>query len=76
MPDFSTNGRVVEALRVVVFQWHCKSCYGRGHVKAESAATNVEEGIIPNSGHWVMEENPRATVAMVTAFLARPVAGK
>jgi pimeloyl-ACP methyl ester carboxylesterase len=34
-------------------------------------ATNVEEGIIPNSGHWTMEENPAATVSMVMSFLAR-----
>jgi pimeloyl-ACP methyl ester carboxylesterase len=34
-------------------------------------ATNVEEGIIPNSGHWTMEENPDATVSMVMSFLTR-----
>jgi len=33
------------------------------------AATNVEEGVVPVSGHWIMEENPKATVAMVRAFL-------
>jgi pimeloyl-ACP methyl ester carboxylesterase len=33
------------------------------------AADNVEEGIVPDSGHWIMEENPQATVAMVRAFL-------
>jgi pimeloyl-ACP methyl ester carboxylesterase len=32
-------------------------------------ATNVTGGIIPNSGHWIMEENPGATVDQVTAFL-------
>jgi pimeloyl-ACP methyl ester carboxylesterase len=35
------------------------------------AASNVEEGIVPNSGHWVMEENPAATIALVTEFLAK-----
>ncbi len=35
------------------------------------AATDVEEGIVPNSGHWVMEENPGATIALITDFLAR-----
>jgi pimeloyl-ACP methyl ester carboxylesterase len=35
------------------------------------AASDVTEGIIPNSGHWIMEENPDATVAMVTAFLSK-----
>lgn len=33
------------------------------------AASDVEEGIVPGSGHWIMEENPKATVAMVRAFL-------
>jgi pimeloyl-ACP methyl ester carboxylesterase len=33
------------------------------------AASNVREGVIPDSGHWIMEENPRATIAMVRAFL-------
>jgi pimeloyl-ACP methyl ester carboxylesterase len=37
------------------------------------AATNVEEGIVPRSGHWIMEENPKATVAMVRAFLDEPL---
>src|SRR5262245_30805089 len=35
------------------------------------AATDVQSGVIPNSGHWIMEENPTATISMVSAFLAR-----
>jgi pimeloyl-ACP methyl ester carboxylesterase len=35
------------------------------------AATNVTEGVVPDSGHWIMEENPAATVQMVRAFLER-----
>lgn len=34
-----------------------------------AAADNVQEGVIPDSGHWIMEENPTATVATVRAFL-------
>jgi len=34
-----------------------------------AAAQNVQEGIVPDPGHWVMEENPQATIAMVRAFL-------
>lgn len=34
-----------------------------------AAADNVQEGIVPDSGHWIMEENPAATIAMVRAFL-------
>jgi pimeloyl-ACP methyl ester carboxylesterase len=33
------------------------------------AASDVREGIIPDSGHWIMEENPAATIALVRAFL-------
>jgi pimeloyl-ACP methyl ester carboxylesterase len=32
-------------------------------------ASDVREGVIPDSGHWIMEENPRATIAAVRAFL-------
>jgi pimeloyl-ACP methyl ester carboxylesterase len=34
------------------------------------AASDVTEGIIPESGHWIMEENPTATSAMVRTFLS------
>ncbi|MFV3129107.1 alpha/beta fold hydrolase [Niveispirillum sp. KHB5.9] len=33
------------------------------------AAENVTEGIVPNSGHWVMEEQPEATVKLIRGFL-------
>ena len=36
-----------------------------------AVATDVEEGIVPDSGHWIMEENPDATVKLVMDFLAR-----
>ena len=35
-----------------------------------AAADDVHEGIVPDSGHWIMEENPTATIAAVRAFLA------
>jgi len=35
------------------------------------AADNVEGAVVPDSGHWIMEENPRATVALVRAFFDR-----
>ncbi|MDO9368206.1 MAG: alpha/beta hydrolase [Sphingopyxis sp.] len=37
-----------------------------------SAATNVSEGVIPDAGHWLMEEQPDATVTMVVDFLNAP----
>jgi pimeloyl-ACP methyl ester carboxylesterase len=33
------------------------------------AASQVQEGVVPDSGHWIMEENPTATISMVRAFL-------
>src|ERR1700730_4985744 len=32
-------------------------------------ATDVEAGIIANSGHWIMEEQPAATVEVVRTFI-------
>jgi pimeloyl-ACP methyl ester carboxylesterase len=34
-----------------------------------AAATNVQEAVVPNSGHWVTEENPDATIKLVMDFL-------
>jgi pimeloyl-ACP methyl ester carboxylesterase len=34
-------------------------------------ASNVSVGIVPGSGHWIMEENPQATIKIVTEFLIR-----
>jgi len=36
-----------------------------------AGAINVTEGIVPNSGHWIMEENPDATIGLVRGFLER-----
>ena len=35
-----------------------------------NAATNVQEVVVPNAGHWLMEEAPAATMAAVRGFLA------
>lgn len=37
------------------------------------AADRVEGAVVPDSGHWIMEENPRATTAIVRGFLDRPL---
>ena len=34
-------------------------------------ATNVTSGIVPGSGHWIMEENPEGTIRLVTEFLRK-----
>jgi pimeloyl-ACP methyl ester carboxylesterase len=36
------------------------------------AASDVTEGVIPDSGHWIMEENPTATSVIVRSFLSSP----
>jgi pimeloyl-ACP methyl ester carboxylesterase len=33
------------------------------------AATDVQQAVVPDAGHWLMEEQPTATVAVVRAFL-------
>jgi pimeloyl-ACP methyl ester carboxylesterase len=39
-------------------------------VVMRNAATNVKEVVVPNAGHWLMEEAPAATIAAVKDFLA------
>jgi pimeloyl-ACP methyl ester carboxylesterase len=34
-------------------------------------ATDVTMGIVPGSGHWIMDENPKATTAFIVDFLAK-----
>jgi pimeloyl-ACP methyl ester carboxylesterase len=34
-------------------------------------ATNVTMGIVPDSGHWIMDENPKATTAFIVNFLSK-----
>ncbi|MBB6508349.1 pimeloyl-ACP methyl ester carboxylesterase [Rhizobium soli] len=35
-----------------------------------TAATQVSEGVIADAGHWLLEEQPDATVKMIDAFLS------
>ena len=37
----------------------------------QAASDDVTAGVVPDSGHWIMEENPRATIQLVRDFLAR-----
>ena len=47
------------------------SSYGpKMAVDIRFVATNVKEGVIPDAGHWLMEEQPAATIAAISAFLA------
>ena len=36
---------------------------------AQAGAVDVQERVIPGSGHWLMEEQPAATVSAIDAFL-------
>ena len=37
-----------------------------------AGADNVTGGVVPGSGHWIMEENPAATIKLVREFLEKP----
>ncbi|GAC1410743.1 MAG: alpha/beta hydrolase [Candidatus Velthaea sp.] len=37
---------------------------------ARGVATNVQTSVIPDSGHWLMDENPRATTDVLIRFLS------
>jgi pimeloyl-ACP methyl ester carboxylesterase len=39
----------------------------------KSAADKVEAVSIPDAGHWLMEEQPQATIAAIRSFLDRPL---
>jgi pimeloyl-ACP methyl ester carboxylesterase len=39
-------------------------------VVMRNAAFNVTEVVIPDSGHWLMEEQPAATIAAIRDFLS------
>ena len=35
-----------------------------------NVATNVRDAVVPDAGHWLMEENPAFTVALIRDFLS------
>jgi len=41
----------------------------------ESVADHVEGAVVADSGHWIMEEQPAATVPVIVAFLAKDAHG-
>jgi pimeloyl-ACP methyl ester carboxylesterase len=55
-----------------VFAIGAEKSFGKGMAdELRFVASNVTGGIVPNSGHWIMEENPQATIKLVTDFLAQ-----
>lgn len=43
-------------------------------VVMRNVAINVREAVVPGSGHWLMEENPMFTVALIRDYLKDPTA--
>jgi pimeloyl-ACP methyl ester carboxylesterase len=37
---------------------------------ARAVAANVQVSVIPDAGHWLMDENPKATMAVLLRFLS------
>ncbi len=57
-------------LKIPVLALGAASSFGDGMgVELRFAASNVSVGIVPASGHWIMEENPGATTKLVLDFL-------
>jgi len=59
-------------LTMPVLALGAEKSFGKGMAdELRFVATNVTGGIVPASGHWIMEENPKATVELVTEFLRK-----
>jgi pimeloyl-ACP methyl ester carboxylesterase len=57
-------------LKMPVLALGAGKSFGEGMgVELRFAAANVTVGVIPDSGHWIMEENPVVTTKMVLDFL-------
>jgi pimeloyl-ACP methyl ester carboxylesterase len=57
-------------LKMPVLALGAGKSFGEGMgVELRFAAANVTVGVIPDSGHWIMEENPSVTTKMVLDFL-------
>jgi pimeloyl-ACP methyl ester carboxylesterase len=72
-PDADDNKALLAKggkLKMPVLALGAEKSFGTGMaVELKFAAANVTGGIVPDSGHWIMEENPVATVKLVTDFL-------
>jgi len=59
-------------LKMPVLALGAEKSFGKGEADLlNTVASNVTGGIVPSSGHWVMEENPQATTKLVTDFLVK-----
>lgn len=59
-------------LQIPVLALGAEKSFGAGMAEElRYVASDVTGGIVPESGHWIMEENPQATVELVTKFLRK-----
>ena len=59
-------------LKMPVLALGAENFFGNGMaVEMKFAAANVTGGIVPASGHWIMEENPVATTKLVLDYLTK-----
>jgi pimeloyl-ACP methyl ester carboxylesterase len=59
-------------LAMPIFALGAEKSYGL-QMKADldQVAANVTGGVVPDSGHWIMEENPAATTKMIAEILSK-----
>lgn len=73
-PDAADNKALLAKgkLQMPVLALGAEKSFGAGMaVEVKFAAANVTGGIVPASGHWIMEENPQATTKLVLDFLGK-----
>jgi pimeloyl-ACP methyl ester carboxylesterase len=59
-------------LKMPILALGAEKSFGLGMAEdVRFVASNVTGAIVPDSGHWIMEENPQATVRLVTEFLRK-----
>jgi pimeloyl-ACP methyl ester carboxylesterase len=59
-------------LKMPILALGAEKSFGDGQaVELRFVGGDVTGGIVPNSGHWIMEENPQATVKLVAEFLRK-----
>jgi len=62
----------VGKLKMPILALGAEKSFGDGMaVELRFVGSNVTSGIVPDSGHWIMEENPQATIKLVSEFLRK-----
>jgi pimeloyl-ACP methyl ester carboxylesterase len=59
-------------LKMPILALGAEKSFGLGMAEdVRFVASNVTAGVVPGSGHWIMEENPQATIGLVLEFLRK-----